>query len=270
MFTAAPSSLYIGPAGWTTARPSRAAHRELHPLEALARRVNLVEIDKTRHGPLRPETASVWVRKVESQNDFLFVAPLWRRFTHDRDLDAAAVRAFREGLRPLQQADRLGMLILEFPWAYRFTQQNREFLLKLRQAFHPFPMAAEFRHESWQREEAITALIQFRLGLVNLDQPAYFGASRPTALLTNRVAVVRFHGRSNAEAHREFNANISPYLYRSEELAEWSPRIRQLAMDASRVLISFAEGPPAASLANALRLQDLLSERAVTAPRTAA
>lgn len=263
--------LFIGPAGWQ--RPDTAnllaipeSRRPAHPLARVANFTNLAELEQCADGPLKPEVASLWVKKVAHRKDFLFVAPLWRRFTRDRDLAPAAVQEFREGLQPILHARRMGALILEFPWAFRFTRENREFLLHVRRAFHEFPMAAEFRHESWLRDEAFTTLVQCRLAFANLDQPPYFGAMPPAAQLTAGVAVVRFHGRSCPAAHQDFQTDVPPYLYNSDELAEWLPRVRQLARTATRVLVSFTSGAAGRGITNSLQLREMLGEKELRAP----
>jgi uncharacterized protein YecE (DUF72 family) len=242
------------------------SRRPQHPLARLALFTNLAEIGQAADGPWKPEASAVWVKKVESRKDFLFLAPLWRRFTQDRDLDPAAVAEFKAGLRPLLLARRLGALILEFPWAFAFTRENRDFLLQLRRTFYEYPLAAEFRHDSWLRDEAFTTLVQCRLGFVNIDQPAYFRAMPPSALLTSGLAVVRLHGRTDPHAFQEFGAPLPGCLYDSDELAEWMPRIRQLAGSATRVLVSFTSGGGARSLANALELREMLGEKELRAP----
>lgn len=270
--------IFVGAAGWhrpewpdLLSAPPRTStvqgsRRPQHPLGRLAAFTNLAEIGQSADGPWKPEVSSVWLKKVESRQDFLFLAPMWRRFTQDRDLDPSAIAEFKAGLRPLLAARRLGALVLEFPWAFSYTRENRDFLLQLRRAFYEFPLAAEFRHESWLRDEAFTTLVQFRLGFVNIDQPAYFRAMPPSALLTSGIAVVRLHGRKDAHAFQEFGASLPSYLYESDELADWIPRIRQLAGSATRVLVSFTSAAGARSLANALELREMLGDKELRAP----
>jgi uncharacterized protein YecE (DUF72 family) len=263
--------LYIGPAGWHRREwlnllGCQQGHRPIHPLARLAELTNLAEISQTSSGPLKPEISTLYAGKVAHRPDFLFTAPLWRRFTFDRDLDPAAVAAFKEGLRPLLSARRLGALILEFPWAFRFNASNREFLIELRRTFHEFPLAAEFRHESWLQDEAVTTLIHYRVAFVNIDQPAYFRALPPSALITSGVALVRLHGRSGPEAHQEFNAPIPPYLYSTDELEDWVARIRRLTSVASRVLVVAGSGRGARSLVTSLQLHEMLGARRRVAP----
>lgn len=264
--------LSIGPSGWhradwvSTVYPKPAA-RGWHPLDTLARYVDVAEIQQSFAGPLKQEIAKLYAKKVERNRAFLFTALLGRRFTYDRDLDAGAVAEWKQGLLPLLQARRLGAVVMQFPWAFRFTEENRQFLITLRRTFHEFPLAAELRHESWLRAEAVTTLVNYRVGFVNMDQPQYFRAMPPTALLTSGVAVVRLHGRRSPEAFQAFDGpEDEGYLYDLDELLEWRPRIERLAAHAARVLVVTANAEGGRSMVNALQLREIFGESALRAP----
>lgn len=264
--------LSIGPSGWnradwvSTVYP-KPASRGWHPLDTLARYVDVAEIGQTFAGPLRQEIAKLYAKKVERNQDFLFTALLERRFTYDRDLNEAAVAAWKTGMLPLLKARRLGAVVMQFPWGFRFTEENKQFLIRLRRTFHEFPLAAEFRHESWLRDEAVTTLVNYRVGFVNIDQPQFFRAMPPTAMLTSGVAVVRLHGRRSPEGFREFDQPVDQsYLYDLDELLEWQPRIERLAANAARVLVVTANAEGGRSMVNALQLREIFGDRALRAP----
>lgn len=266
-----PVNLHLGAAGWS--QPDWAASvfarrsRPSHALARMAEYVNLAEIGQTYHRPLKPEIASLCLRMVEARLDFQFTALLGRRFTYDRDLDPAAVAAWKQGFQPLHRARRLGALILQFPWAFRFNRENREFLITLRRTFHEFPLAAEFRHESWLSDEAVTTLVNYRVSFVNVDQPQFFRAMPPAALLTSGVAVVRMHGRHGPEAFKEFHdAPRGEFIYDIDHLLEWKPRIERLARHASRTLVSWTNSDNGASLVNALQMGEILGSDSLLAP----
>ena len=266
--------VYIGPSGWSredwisTVYP-KPASRGWHGLDILARYVNLAEIDQTFEEALKPEIARLYVKKVERNPDFLFTALLGRRFTYDRLLAPGTVEEWKQGLMPVLQARRLGAVVMQFPWAFRFTEENRQFLIQLRRAFHEFPLAAEMRHESWMRDEAVTTLVNYRIGLVNLDQPAYFRAMPPAALLTSGVAVVRLHGRRNPDSFQEFNGRgDAGYLYNLDELLEWKPRIERLAANATRVMVVTTNAERGGAMVNALQLTEVLGDDKLEAPAT--
>lgn len=267
------STLHIGLAGWN--RPDwlgtafrSTLQRGFHPIAAIARYADSAEIDQTFHEPLKPEIAGLYLKKSSDNPKFQFTALLGRRFTHDRTLEPADVAAWKAGYFPLLHARRLGAVVMQFPWAFRFSAENREWLIELRRAFHEFPLVAELRHESWLRDEAVGTLIDYRVGLVSVDQPSYFRAMPPAAILTSGVAVVRMHGRATPEAFQSFDAGVAakPYLYSLEEMEEWLPRIKRLASYATRTIVTMANASQARSMVNALQLREMLGERPLLAP----
>jgi uncharacterized protein YecE (DUF72 family) len=266
-----PPRLRIGPSGWDYPRwrgvvyPAQGT-KNPHPLEYLSGHFDVVEIETTFQRPLRPEIARLWLAKVAHNPAFRFTAVLGRRFTHERSLDPEEVTRFQQGLWPLVRARRFGCLLLQFPWAFRFTPENREFLIQLRRAFHEFPMAVEMRHQSWHADEALGTLIDYRLGFVNIDQPEYASAMPPSALVTSGVAYVRLHGRDRNYWVREFRGGgaageLDDYLYSPAELGEWKERIEHVRAHAGTTFVILANPAAGKSVVNALQLAALLDER---------
>src|SRR5215470_12787135 len=102
-------SLRIGTAGWSYPHWNGLVYPKTfppgyHPLEHLARRLDMVEINSSFYGNLKPEVVKVWLRKTEVNPNFLFTAKLHQRFTHQRALVDAEVAEFKEGLFPLLKA----------------------------------------------------------------------------------------------------------------------------------------------------------------------
>ena len=147
------NTLHCGVAGWSyphwdsTVFP-RPKPRGFHALEYLSRYLDVIEINTSFYQHPRPEVTRVWLRKVAGNPSFRFTAKLNRAFTHDRRLEENAVKAFRRGMRPLHEAGKLGCVLMQFPWSFRFTEENRDFLIQLRRAFSEFPLVAEMRHSS--------------------------------------------------------------------------------------------------------------------------
>jgi uncharacterized protein YecE (DUF72 family) len=129
----------------------------------------------------------------------LFVVTLGRQFTHERSLEPAVVREFKEGLWPVKNAGKLGCLLMRFPWSFKFTKEDRDFVIELRRAFHEFPLAAEMRHGSWTLDEALGTLMDYRIGFCNLDQPPGLRATPPDAIITSPIGYVRLLGRKGED-----------------------------------------------------------------------
>ncbi len=271
-----PPTLHCGPAGWS--HPDwngivypKTGGRGFHALQYLARYFDAIEINTSFHQPLRPEISRLWIGKVEENTRFLFTAKLQRRFTHERVLDESEVALFKDGLWPLLRARRLGCVLMQFPWTFRFTEENRNFLIRLRRTFHEFPLVAEMRHASWTHAEALGTLIDYRVGFCNIDQAPYTKAMPPTSHLTSDVGYIRLHGRNPRDWTREFgSSNLSgarhDYLYSHSELSEWQPRIDHVREHAARTFVVANNEIKGKSVVNALQLSALLGDQRRSAP----
>lgn len=240
-------------------------------LAFLARYFDGTEIRATHWEFLRPETTAVWAHAVRENPRFRFNPLLHRAFTHERKLEKADVLRFRESIRPLQEAGRLGCLVMQFPWTFKFTEENKQSFLTLRRTFGEFPLVAEFRHASWQFPEALGVLIDYKVGCVNADLPPHIRGAAPAAELTSPIAYFRFHGRDkelwNREwEHRETRFTESEYAYTPQQLGAWEKRIQRVSPYADACYVAFANDTGAASAANALEMRTLLGDQRQEAP----
>jgi uncharacterized protein YecE (DUF72 family) len=262
-------ALLIGTAGWSYPHWNglvypKASTGGFHPLETLAGMFDAVEINSSFYQPLKPEVVKLWMKKVQDNPRFQFTAKLHQRFTHARVLEDAEVGAFKEGLRPLLKAGKLGAVLMQFPWSFRFTAENREFFIRLRRAFSEFPLTAEMRHSSWMAEEAMGVFLDYRVGFCNIDQPEYTRAMPPTAFLTSGAGYVRLHGRNPKNSLGGFapgapRARQHDYLYSESELRDWTQRIERISRFADRTFVIFNNDAGAKSVVNALQLQSMIS-----------
>lgn len=253
------SVVFCGPSGWTHVEPGS----RQHGLEYVAEYFDAVEVPESFQQFLRPEITRVWLRKVSRNPDFQFTAKLHRSFSHDRNLDLARISAFKDGLWPLMRAGRLGCLLMQFPWSFRYTAENRAFLIQLRRTFHEFPLVAEMRHASWMLDEAIGTFIDYKIGFCNIDQPTYTKAMPPTSFLTSAVGYVRLHGRNSFNWYQDSRAPLRShrydYLYSDSELAEWKARIDRISGFSSKTFVITNNDAGAKALINGMQLRSLLN-----------
>ena len=80
-------------------------------------------------------------------------------------------RAFREAMRPLADAGRLGAVLAQFPFSFHATADNRGRLTAILDRFAELPLAVEFRHASWDTDETARLLSERGAAFVNIDQP---------------------------------------------------------------------------------------------------
>jgi len=225
----------IGPAGWsytdwegTVYPPHRS---KFDPLAYLASFFDTIEINSPFYRIPPPTHAKSWVRRVGSNPDFKFTTKVFRGFTHESaKLAPSDTKAFRDYLDPLMNANRLGALLLQFPWSFRNTPEGCEKLEKLFAKFHDYPLALEVRHATFQNEEFLSFLREHDVSFVNVDQPLFHDSVKPSEVVTGPVAYVRLHGRNYEKwfAHTESWERYN-YLYSKEELAPWGERITRMS-----------------------------------------
>jgi len=267
----------IGTAGWSYSHWNGIVYPKTHPagphpLEVLADNFDAVEINSSFYQALKPEVVKLWIKKCQTNPRFQFTAKLHQRFTHGRVLEDGEVATFKEGLRPLLRAGKLGAVLMQFPWSFRFTAENREFFITLRRAFNEFPLVAEMRHSSWMAEEAIGTFIDYRVGFCNIDQPEYTRAMPPTAFLTSEVGYVRLHGRNPKNSLGAYDRSAMrqrqhDYLYSDEELTAWAKRIERVGRFAASTFVIFNNDAGAKSVVNALQAQAMISGVRSQAPK---
>ena len=259
------SQLYIGPSGWRYPDwdgvvYSGPAKRE-HPLRLISSMFNVVEVNTSFYRPVPANMAESWVEKVADRSGFRFTYKLHQSFTHERSAyTAAALRMFLDGVDPLWRGNRLGCLLAQFPWSFRRTAENEAWLKRLSRDLAEYPIVVELRHASWDHGDVLAMLRSCGLGLCNIDQPVLRDSLAPAANVTSDVAYVRFHGRrydtwfaDDVPSFERYN-----YLYTSEELADWLPRIHAMSEAADEVYVLTNNHYRGQGPVNALQLRSML------------
>jgi uncharacterized protein YecE (DUF72 family) len=283
-----PNEVRIGTAGWSYKDwegifyPSGMQRRKQHPLEYLARFFDTTEINTSFYGPVKPELAKLWCRKIESVNkNFLFTAKLYRAFTHSpmsvmEPTSAASIRPTdedeirtREGLDAIANEGRLGALLIQFPVSFKNTSLNREYLERLLRQFIEYPRVVEVRHSSWNEAETLASFTQKNVGFCNIDQPVLGRSLAPTEHVTGTMGYVRLHGRNYEQWFDSDNRNDRyNYLYSAQELAGWKEKIESVAERAQTTYVITNNHFESKAGVNALELKAMISGKRVPAPPT--
>ncbi len=297
----------IGTAGWSykdwdgifypSGMSSGMSRRKQHPLEYLARFFDTTEINTSFYGPLKPEWAKLWCRKVAAVNkNFLFTAKLYRAFTHSpiavmEPTSAATIRPTdddeartREGLDAIANEGRLGALLIQFPVSFKNTSLNREYLDRLLRQFIEYPRVVEVRHSSWNDAATLAAFTQKDVGFCNIDQPVLGRSLAPTDHVTAAIGYVRLHGRnyehwfadqcsadqSSADQGSDSDRRNDRYnyLYNQRELAGWRERIESVAARAQTTYVITNNHFESKAGVNALELKAMITGKRVQAPPT--
>jgi uncharacterized protein YecE (DUF72 family) len=159
---------------------------------------------------------------------------------------------------------------VQFPWSFRRTDENREWLGDIVSAFSHFPLVVEIRHESWNVPHFYDSLVERGVGFVNIDQPLFKRSIKPSAVVTSPTGYIRVHGRNYKEWFRE-SANVRErydYLYSPDELAPWVARTEEIAQDAEEIYVVTNNHNLGKAAVNALQLESMLGHQPVEAPPT--
>jgi uncharacterized protein YecE (DUF72 family) len=274
MTTGASKPIRVGPAGWSYADWDgivypRPRPRGFHEAEYLAQFFDAIEINTSFYQPLRAAIARSWVARVEYNPNFKFTAKLWRGFTHEHSASHEDEKAFKAGLAPLVEAGRLGALLIQFPWSFKNSRENRQYLGALVVQFMEYPLVVEVRHASWNEPEIFRLLADLGVGFCNIDQPVIGRSIGPSERTTAAVGYVRLHGRNyeqwfSSENHPEERYN---YLYRLTELESWAERIKQVALQAEVTYVIANNHFEGKAIVNALQLTKLITDRPVPVPQ---
>ena len=267
------NKIRIGPAGWAykdwegIVYPQKPGAK-FDPLEYLARFFNTVEINSSFYRPFTAATANSWARRVASA-DFVFTAKLHRAFTHERGKGTLEdEKAVREGMDALSSQEKLGAMLLQFPWSFKNTDDDRLYLAKLLDRFKDYPLVLEVRHSSWNNPQIYEWLEEIGVGICNVDQPLFAKSIKPAAVTTAQVGYVRLHGRNYQDWFREKAPRDDRYnyLYSIDELEPWIARIKEIAAKTKQTYVITNNHFRGQAVVNALEIKSSLAEQHVPAP----
>jgi uncharacterized protein YecE (DUF72 family) len=257
-----------------------------------------VEVDSTFYAPLSAENAVRWAKR--TPDGFLFSVKAYALLT-GHHLDALrlpeplqamlpsgarpslkgqfenrafpreaydwAFEAFREGLRPLADSDKLGYVLFQLaPWV-KYAPEALDYLASLPARLPGLTIAVEFRDASWlpaHTEQVLGFLAEHGLSYVSIDAPRTPAGVASTVGLTSPVGILRLHGRNAAGFLKQLRGQ-SPsvaekygYLYNEGELREVVARGRALEGHARRVYFKLNNNVGDAPAINGIQIRELL------------
>lgn len=170
----------------------------------------VVEVDRAYYGMPSARNAALWAER--TPETFLFDIKAFRLFTQHQtppdalpkdirealepiekknvyygdlpqELNDELWRRFRASIKPLQQADKLGVVLLQFPPWFVYRRRNLEHILTCAYKLSDCRIAVEFRNKSWftqgRREEVLAFEHKHKLTHVVVDEPQGFSNSIP-------------------------------------------------------------------------------------------
>ncbi|TDF93556.1 DUF72 domain-containing protein [Paenibacillus piri] len=264
----------VGLAGWGDhdGLYEKGAVKPESKLKIYGRHFSIVEVDSSFYAVQQEKTYSRWVD--DTADHFSFIIKAYQGMTgHLRGKnpfadDDAMYRAFCDSIRPVLESGKLRNVLFQYPPWFDCTRSNVDILRGVRERMRDYPVALEFRNQSWFAEDTREKTLDFmkREAWIHsiCDEPQAGVGSVPTVLVPTSVeqTVVRMHGRNAAG----WNQNGSPdwratrYLYRysRDELAEWRDRLLRLNEQTGQIAVIFNNNSGGDAAANAKQLMELL------------
>jgi uncharacterized protein YecE (DUF72 family) len=270
------STLRVGPAGWNykdwegIVYPSGGS---LDALAFLADYCDTIEINSSFYAPPRPKDTASWARRVRNNPRFRFTAKAWQRLSHERKAAdesslATDCEEVRSSMAPLAEAGILGAVLIQFPWKFRCTPENQDYLERLFRHLRCFPLALEVRHAGWDKKEFYDFLREHDVAFCNIDQPVIGKSIRLGEHATARIGYFRLHGRNYANWFREDAGRDAryDYLYTKEEIHQLSGRIQKVHQSAAETYAITNNHFRGQALVNAMEILEELDGVAPAVP----
>lgn len=236
----------------------------------------LVEVDSSFYAVQPVRNFEKWDR--ETPPSFGFIVKAYQGMTgHLRGpnpfkQEEDMYDAFMESIEPIRNSGKLKAVLFQFPPWFNCTKMNVERLRWIKSKLEALPAALEFRHQSWYTERYRQQTLDFmkQEGWIHsvCDEPQAGEGSIPIVPTPThpQMTLVRFHGRNvqgwTAPVEGEEWRNIRYlYQYSSDELQEWSARLRELALGSKEVCVIFNNNSGGHAADNAKEMIDLLDIR---------
>ena len=271
------AKLYTGTAGWSYkdwigSFYPQAQTKDFDWLKYYAEFFNTVEVNASYYTYLSPKIVEGWIEKIEDKDDFLFTIKLHQDFTHKNDFNEEKIKAVKYNLNKLDKAERLGGLLIQFPYSFDLTKENGNRVKYLVDIFSEYEKFIEVRHKSWFIERFFDFVSSNKSSLCVIDQPEIGKSVEFNPITVGDNLYLRFHGR-NTKAWKQSIGNFGKtqtyeeqsarydYLYSPGELLEIEQKIKEVFDTVKRIYIIMNNHPHGNAVANALEMLHLLNER---------
>ncbi|MDF0679349.1 MAG: DUF72 domain-containing protein [Candidatus Nitrosocosmicus sp.] len=202
-------------------------------------------------------------------NEFKISVKVPEIITHEKRLDinkkvVTDLNEFLKKISPLEINRKLGSILIQLPPSYTINEYNRleEFLIALRNRSdlknHDYIDIA-VRLISWNTEVVLELLHHFSIASVLTDSPAQENLgflSNENNLASNKLAVVRLHGRNTTRDHYWYD-----YLYPKEELIPWINKINRIKENVETIFVYFNNHYGGKAIVNSLQFKELINNQ---------
>lgn len=242
-------------------------------LLAYASHFPIVEIDSSFYAIQSQKNYEKWNK--QTPENFGFIVKAYQGMTlHERSekRDEYSLEdtfnAFLDSIDPIRKANKVKMILFQFPPWFDCTKQNVNYIRWCRERYPNETLAVEFRHNSWFTEQMQPHTIKFleEEKLINsiCDEPQIGKGCIPIVPSVTHpdYSLIRFHGRNRAgwvnNGQADWRAVRYNYRYNETELKEWVNIIQQLKAETNQLHILFNNNSAGDAVPNAKQLIEML------------
>lgn len=225
-----------------------------------------VEVNSSFYAPIGQKAFAGMLEK--SQGCLKFAVKLHQRFTHDRQGTQEHAQSFLQAISPLQAADCLVAILMQFPHEFDRTYANRRYLNRIIQWFSGVPLSIEFRHPSWHHEAVWHSFQQFnqagfQLSWCSVDYPHISSLPPSQLIITSAVGYVRLHGRNVNWWNVHSAAERHDYRYPMIEMQQWAQWLAMAAQTTKSIYVFFQNTVKGHAVYNIQMLRQALTELSI-------
>ncbi len=266
--------IYIGLTGWGDHETLYA--NEIKPKDKLAEysgHFKVVEVDTSYYSIPPVQNAEKWIS--ETPDGFCFVVKAYQGMTkHIRkeripfNTSNEMFQAFKDSLAPYEVSGKLAAVLFQFPPWFNCCKENVAYIRYCKNLMDDFPVALEFRHQSWFSSKYREGTLSFmkQEGWIHsiADEPQVGEGSVPLVPVAtdSEMTIVRMHGRNvqgwNKPEDVDWREVRFLYKYSREELLEWKKIIGELSKQTKDIIVLFNNNSGGDAAENAKQFQEIL------------
>ncbi|MCI0557981.1 MAG: DUF72 domain-containing protein [Nitrososphaera sp.] len=181
-----------------------------------------VEVDSSFYRAPSKSMISGWAKATGPE--FKFSLKLPKTITHNKRLAGVEKETidFFSLVEPLARLGKLGCVLIQLPPSFTFKEKDRleSFFELLPRHVH---VAAEFRHESWDRRETWELLKRYNVANTITDSPIKFLSKLIVTATTHAFVRWHGHGKSVWYNYRYSEEQLQPWVAKMERIEEQVP-----------------------------------------------
>lgn len=194
----------------------------------------------------------------KTSRGFLFSIKANRSLSHEPAKNwQDNAKLFCQAVNVLAEADRLLAVLVQLPYRFHYTNENRAYLAALLDSLSSFPLLLEFRNNEWNSQRVYEEMERRNVGLAMTDKPNLPELPEDNEQVIGKLAYIRFHGRNADNWWTGDASSRYDYLYSEEELVSTLPRLKAMAKKA-KLYVAFNNHAKGNAVKNANQLKSLI------------